>query len=136
MTTAPRKTTPQDRVLGTIKVGKYLVNMGSPAFPGGSYPTPLVAGPASTQLTATLCPNDLNFVGTCPTNGSLMLPPTEVGREVTIINGGAGTGLLYGNPVDTGSGTINGVAGTTPVSVTNSTPVIAYCVAPGSWWTK
>lgn len=126
------KPTPQDRLLGSVKAGKYLTRV-------KGYPTPIVANPGGGQANAVLCDADMNYIGTVANNGdSLMLPPTEVGREITLLMDSSVThnAQVFGNPQDTSSGTINGTAGTTGIVMPFGTPLIFYCPKPGVWLTK
>lgn len=127
-------TTPQDRLLGTVKAGKYLARV-------KGYPVPLVALAGGGQAGATLCDADINYVGTTAiANDSLMIAKSEVGREVTVINNGAQNAKIYGNTADTNSGSfLNGgaaVAGTTGIVLAPFTATVFYCVAVGVWATK
>lgn len=138
MALAPRHTTPMQRFLGAVKLGKQILNMSSPDYGvGSSYPTPLVALSSGGQTGATLCQYDLNYVGTTAADhDSVMLPPSEIGRMVVIANGGGHILDVYGNTADASSGTINGTAGTTPKSTNANTVLIFWCVGVGIWVAK
>jgi hypothetical protein len=77
----------------------------------GQDPVQTVAGAGTTQATATALVGNFTIVSTAPANSGVVVRPA--GSQQVIYNGGANTLKVYGN----GSDTINGIAGSTGISV-------------------
>lgn len=73
--------------------------------------------------------NNVTTVGAA--NASLLLPPNQVGMQITVANNGANALSVYADSGSTMNGTANGSASVAVGSIT-----IFYCMASGVWMTK
>jgi hypothetical protein len=92
----------------------------------------ITATAGGTQAAAYPLNAQTNQISVCATSGdSVMLPPTGVGYEITVINNGAAPLQVYG----TGTDTINSAAAATGVSQMPNSVVIYCCGTAGQWAT-
>lgn len=85
------------------------------------------AGTARASATAILAA--VTNITTAAASTGVALPAGVPGLKYTIFNGGANTIKVYGN----GSDTIDGIAGSTGVSLSNAARCNYYCVAANTW---
>lgn len=82
------------------------------------------------QANATPLYTQISRITTVATAGdSVLLPPSVVGAEVTVVNAGANAMQVYGSGTDT----INGIAAATGISQLPNSLLTFTCVAQGQW---
>ena len=85
------------------------------------------------QTLATSLTHEINRVTTVATIGdSVMLPPSNNGMSITVINNGANAMQVYGSGTDT----VDGVAYATGVSQMTGSTTIYFCTTAGAWTTN
>lgn len=94
----------------------------------GSDTVGTIAGAGTTQGTATAVVSNFTIISTAPSSSGVVLMSAAAAGPVNIYNGGANTLKIYGN----GSQTINGIAGSTGVSL--PTLKAAHLSAAGTGW--
>jgi hypothetical protein len=94
----------------------------------GQGPVSTIAGAGTTQGTATAVVSSFTIISTAPSSSGVILKAAGAAPPQLIYNGGANTLKIYGN----GSNTINGIAGSTGVSL--PTLKAAILVASGTGW--
>lgn len=89
-----------------------------------------IAGAGTNQATATTVTSNFTIVTTTPSGTGVVLMPSHSKQMVAVYNGGLATLKVYGNA--TTADTINGIAGTTGLSV--STLKTAILVGSDKSW--
>ncbi|HEY2617793.1 MAG TPA: hypothetical protein VGI78_10680 [Acetobacteraceae bacterium] len=85
------------------------------------------------QALATPLLNAINLIAVCATAGdSVVLPPAMGGQTMWIANGGAAAAEIFGNAST--ADTINGVAGSTGISVAAGKSTVLMSAIRGSWF--
>jgi hypothetical protein len=87
-----------------------------------------VVGAGTNQATATVLAGNFTIVSTAPSGTGLLLRSAGAHGPQIIYNGGANTLKLYGN----GTETINGIAGSTGVSVPTLKAAVIMSAGTGS----
>lgn len=83
----------------------------------------------TTRTDALALTSTINNVTTAGAGTGVTLPASAVGQAIVVFNGGANAIKVYG----AGSDTIDGVAGSTGVTLTNAKRAIFYCVAANTY---
>ncbi len=107
-----------------------LMSLGMPAGQAnrlGQDAVATVAGAGTTQATGTALTSNFTIVSTAPASSGVVAKSTSDGPQL-IYNGGANTLKVYGN----GTETINGIAGSTGVSVPTLKSVLLIGAGTGS----
>lgn len=92
-----------------------------------------VTAAGTTQATAAvLGSQQLVRVATAAASSGVLLPPSQAGAEVVVINSGANAVLVY----PSGSEKINALAASAGFSIAANGINIFYCFTAGQWFTK
>ena len=129
-------------VWSTEGLGGGFSSSGGGAFQTFSFIDNLIATPSGTQATSIIITASQAGFGTVAAGAGAKLPPAKAGMQLDIINHGANTLALF--PASAGDGGIaggdnfnaQGQNAALTGGVTTATPVIAYCLSDGTWWTK
>ena len=81
------------------------------------------------QATALALTKNYTVVATVASSTGVVLPAASIGQTIYVFNNGANVLQVYGN----GSDTIDGVAGSTGVPLTNAKRCAYVCVAANTW---
>jgi hypothetical protein len=91
----------------------------------------LTAHAGGGQAAATPLVSAVNLIAVCATAGdSVALPPAMGGQTMWVANGGAAAAQIFG----VGTDTINGVAGSTGISVAAGKSTVLMSAIQGSWF--
>lgn len=93
----------------------------------------ITAHAGGTQAPATPVTSAITLIAVCATAGdSVMLPPATGGQLLWIINGGAASAQIF--TAASGSGTINGVAGTTGIALAAGKSITLVSPIAQAWF--
>lgn len=106
---------------GLASLPTYSTQQGIVAHSGGG-------SAGAVQLAASLC-----MVTSCATaSASVLLPPSEQGAELTLVNNGGNSVEIF----PAGTDTINGAGAGAGINVASNTVTLLFCVSSGAWWSK
>jgi hypothetical protein len=115
----------------SFNVGVGLSDISLLASGNGWSGASLTAHAGGGQAAATPLVNAVNLIAVCATAGdSVLLPPAMGGQTMWVANGGAAAAQVFGLSSDT----INGVAGSTGISVAAGKSTVLMSAIRGSWF--
>jgi hypothetical protein len=125
---------PQDQgPQSSYGAGPGLFDPGLAALGGGRSYVTVTAKAGGTRAAATKLTAAVNRIGTCATAAdSVCLPPAVGGQVIYVVNGGAASAQVFGDPAT--SDTINGVAAGTGVALANGKSASYFSPAAGVWF--